>query len=214
MPKIIGIYGLAANPPTLGHTHVIKSVLDANIVDEIWVAPTYVHFHGKNMAPYDLRVKMCEDAFIKDAQFPNDIVKVMRIESAIATLESDYDGSTTSMLENLRKHQTHDYRIIIGQDNADSMNSWKNGNDLIINEKFIVLPRPRKLPVNRDAGWYEYPPHMFLETIEMLDISSTMVRERCKHAHDALRLTDEMTNYISGYAMYRILENNLYRGDK
>ena len=39
MPKIIGIYGLAANPPTLGHTHVIKSVLDANIVDEIWVVP-------------------------------------------------------------------------------------------------------------------------------------------------------------------------------
>lgn len=214
MPKIIGIYGLAANPPTLGHTHVIKSVLDANIVDEIWVVPTYVHFHGKNMVPYEIRCEMCDRAFLKDAKFPKDIVKVMRIENAIATLEPDYDGSTTSMLENLRKHQNHDYRIIIGQDNADSMHSWKNGNNLIANEKFIVLPRSRKLPVNRDAGWYEYPPHMFLETIEMLDISSTMVRERCNHAHDALKLTYEMSDCISAYVMYLILENNLYRGDK
>lgn len=210
--KRIGIYGGAFNPPTLGHTHVIKSVLEADIVDEIWVMPTFVHFHGKNMAPYDIRVEMCERSFLSEAKLPRDIVKIKKIEGAIADLEPDYDGSTTSMLENLRKHQTHDFRIIIGQDNADTMKTWKNGSELIANEKFIVLPRLQKVPANRDAGWYEYPPHMFLETIEMLDISSTMARGMCKRTDDSDFNVEQLEGVVSDWVVHLIRTNRLYKG--
>lgn len=234
MPKIIGIYGLAANPPTLGHTHVIKSVLDANIVDEIWVVPTYVHFHGKNMVPYEIRCEMCDRAFLKDAKFPKDIVKVMRIENAIATLEPDYDGSTTSMLENLRKHQNHDYRIIIGQDNADSMKTWKNGESLIQKERFIVLPRPKPINVNAldnivpitqggfrhgelnvfmsgEAPWYNRPWHTVLRDIEMLDISSTMVRSMCAREDETGINWEELESVVSDWVITSIKEYRLYK---
>lgn len=205
MNKRIGLYGLAANPPTLGHTHVLKLVLEQDIVDEIWVLPNYVHFHGKKMAPYDIRVEMCEHAFRNI-----DGVEVKKIEGAIAELVPDYDGSTISMLENLRKHQDEDYYLIIGQDNADSMMTWKNGDVLIANEKFIVSPRPEPTDgldrlnsaldrVNKGGfhnksltvfmasssgkslinKWYYHLPNILLSDIDPMDCSSTMARELC-----------------------------------
>jgi nicotinate-nucleotide adenylyltransferase len=203
--KRIGIYGLAANPPTFGHTHVLKSVMDQDIVDEIWVMPSYIHFHGKQMAPYNTRVEMCEHAF-----GGIDGIKIKTIEGAIAELVSDYDGSTLSMLENLRKHQDEDYYLIIGQDNADSMLTWKNGDVLINNEKFIIIPR---LEESNNTGlselnnaiqggfkskplcifmgkpntgkslinkWYFKSPHQLLMNITPMECSSTMVRKLFK----------------------------------
>jgi nicotinate-nucleotide adenylyltransferase len=235
MSKIIGIYGLAANPPTLGHSHVIKSVLDANIVDEIWVIPTYVHFHGKNMAPYDVRVKMCEEAFYLGDKFSEDVVKIKKIEEDFVTLNPEYDGSTISMLANLRKHQDNDYRIIIGQDNADSMTTWKNGENLINNERFIVLPRhnttkdvdglvkindainggffngEHNVFIGGEVAWYIRSRHTVLRDVEMLDISSTMARERCKRK-TGLHFFEKLNGIVSDSIFGTIVKNHLYLG--
>ena len=210
--KKIGLYGIAANPPTLGHTHVIKSVLASGVVNEIWVIPTYVHFHGKIMAPYDIRVAMCEHAFYWGAKFSEDVVKIKKIEEAIAILEPEYDGSTTSMLENLRKHQNHDYRIIIGQDNAESIRTWKNGTDLSRNEKFIILPRQQYIPVNSDVAWYKYEPNVFLSDVKLLPISSTMARDLCKREQTELLKFEKMEGILSDWIIPDIVKNQLYIG--
>jgi nicotinate-nucleotide adenylyltransferase len=217
--KRIGIYGGAFNPPTLGHTHVIKSVLEADVVDEIWVVPSFIHFHGKQMAPYDVRVKMCEHAFLKDFDcdtFTEDQVKIKKFEFAFSELVPEYDGSTSSMMENLRKHYDEDFYLIIGEDNADSMNTWKNGDELMSNEKFIIIPRPTDNDFPEVMGkpmWYKYDPHTYLDQISEVNMSSTMARSLCKRP--ALSLTplpdvDELKRIVCGYVRHDILMNKLY----
>lgn len=183
--KRIGIYGGAFNPPTLGHVHVLNSVLDKNLVDEIWVLPSYVHFHGKQMVQYEVRLEMCNRAF-------SDIngIKIKKIEAAIAELVPDYDGSTLSMLEAIRKYQDEDYYLIIGQDNADSMLTWKNGDNLIDAEKFIIVPRPSDNDFTDVMGkpmWYKYDPHIYLTDVPETNLSSTMARELCKRENTPFR---------------------------
>lgn len=188
MDKRIGIYGGAFNPPTFGHAHVVKSVLDTNLVDEIWIIPSFIHYHGKEMAPFSLRYEMCVRLFTEELNlgYDTDKVKILRVDELFSQVNPSYDGSMISMMERIRNLSDYDFRIIIGQDNADTISTWKNGSVLVEREKFITIPRPQTVPVNRDAGWYEYPPHTFLKDVKLLDMSSTKVRNLCKQPSTTL----------------------------
>lgn len=205
MDKRIGIYGGAFNPPTFGHAHVVKSVLDANIVDEIWIIPSFIHYHAKEMVSFSLRYEMCVRLFTEK-------VKILRVDELFSELNPLYDGSMMSMMERIRSLSDHDFYIIIGQDNADTINTWKNGSILVANEKFITIPRPRNIPCNRDAGWYEYPPHTFLKDVELLDISSTMVRNLCKLPliYKTEKELDLVNSLVGSLVVQIIVENDLY----
>lgn len=222
MAKKIGIYGGAFNPPTLGHAHVVKSVFDANIVDEIWIIPSFIHYHAKEMAPFSLRYEMCVRLFTEelDLGYDTDKVKILRIEELFSELNPSYDGSMISFMERIRNLSAHDFYIIIGQDNADTITTWKNGSLLVKNEKFITIPRPGNIPANRDAGWYEYPPHVFLKDVKLVNISSTMVRNLCKASDNVVTelltselLSESMTGslvaqLISEYTLYKEVKND------
>lgn len=167
----IAIFGLASNPPTLGHAHVVKSILALNKFDEVWVLPVYKHFHGKEMIAFEHRVEMARLAF---KNMPK--VKVFPYEMDFA-LKHDYDGSTINLLKHLRELESNDYYIVIGQDNADTIETWNHGSELKENEKFIVLPRPNCYLVEE---WYHLSPNVFLSSLKSLDISSTMARDLLK----------------------------------
>lgn len=220
MDKRIGIYGGAFNPPTFGHAHVVKSVLDVNLVDEIWIIPSFIHYHGKEMTPFSLRYEMCVRLFTEELNlgYDTDKVKVLRIDELFSDVNPSYDGSMISMMERIRNISIHDFYIIIGQDNADTISTWKNGSVLVEREKFITIPRPQAVPVNRDAGWYEYPPHTFLKDVKLLDMSSTMVRNLCNQtsttlSEDVFRLmdTEVLLDCMCGSLVGQMIrENNLY----
>lgn len=208
MSKKIAIYGGAFDPPTLGHTHVITKVLETGLVDEVWVLPAYKHFHEKKMTRFDQRLRMCEDAFLHDSRsitYDTHMVKVKDYERSFTNLNDDYDGSTSSMLNNLRMHRSEDFFIVIGQDNAHGMSKWKNGNQLIANERFIVLPRPtNEFPAvhfieNADVdNWYSRGGNHYLKNAELLNVSSTMARELCKR-HPLSILQHAPLEYILCY---------------
>jgi len=206
----IGIYGGAFNPPTKGHQHVIEAVLSLNVVDEIWVVPSFRHYHGKDMESYQHRMVMCSRAFMH-----LHTVLDMGIDGALNELVNDYDGSMISMLDGMRKHDNDaEYHLIIGQDNADTIHTWKNGTDLINNEKFIIVPRPNSSDLLGE--WYKYEPHTFITDIKQIECSSTMVRDLCKRkSHNKISIpseTDKLRNIITESTLDFIVEHNLYKG--
>lgn len=205
MSRRIGIYGGAFNPPTFAHKHVVDAVLNVNIVDEIWIVPSYVHFHGKEMVSYDIRIEMCKRTF-----YDIDRVEVKRIEGSIAELVPEYDGSTYSMLENLRKYQYEDYYLIIGQDNADSIYTWKNAGDLTHDEKFIIIPRQSDndfIDVMGKPMWYNYHPHKYLDNVPQSNLSSTMARDLCNRSNGL----HQLRNVVCEDVIQLIIRNDLYK---
>ena len=197
----IAIFGLASNPPTLGHVHVVKSILALNKFDEVWVLPVYKHFHGKEMISFDHRFEMARVTF---KSMPK--VKVVPYEMDFA-LNGEYDGSTINLVKNLRELESNDYYIVIGQDNADTIETWNHGNELKENEKFIVLPRQNCYLTEE---WYHLSPHVFLSSLKSLDISSTMARDLLKeygingHVVTLNKLLDhDVIEYITCKKLYR-----------
>lgn len=170
--KRIGIYGGAFNPPTIGHKSVIKHVLESGIVDEVWINPTYLHFHGKKMVPYFDRCMMCE-LMICDM---NNKVSVLELDRIIASNFPTFNGSTIEFMKYLRilfADFDNEYSIIIGQDNAETMNTWNKGDELIKNEKFIIIPRDNYILSDQ---WYMNAPHHFCARCSVLKVSSTEAR--------------------------------------
>jgi nicotinate-nucleotide adenylyltransferase len=171
----VGIYGGAFNPVHIGHKHVVNHILKENIVDEVWIVPSYRHFHGKQMVSHPSRCMMCELMFAD-----MDYVRVFDIEFAFSHVYPDYDGSTIEFMKHLRKSvdkDPRDFYIIIGQDNAVSMSTWNRSDELISSEKFIIIPRDYVSPQGLSGNeWYLQQPHKLLSNVPIVKASSTEVR--------------------------------------
>ena len=48
---------------------------DANLVDEIWIILSFIHYHGKEMAPFSLRYEMCVRLFTEELNLGYDTDK-------------------------------------------------------------------------------------------------------------------------------------------
>jgi nicotinate (nicotinamide) nucleotide adenylyltransferase len=173
--KRVGIYGGAFNPVHVGHKHVVNYILKENIVDEVWIVPSYRHFHGKQMASHSDRCMMCELMF---ADMDN--VRLLDIDSAFSYVYPEYDGSTIEFMKHLRKavdKDPQDFYIIIGQDNAEHMDTWNRGGELIQNEKFITVPRKYEAESEPKSNeWYLNEPHKYLMRVPCFNASSSEVR--------------------------------------
>ena len=173
--KRVGIYGGAFNPVHVGHKHVVNYILKENIVDEVWIVPSYRHFHGKQMASHSDRCMMCELMFAD-----MDKVRLLDIDSVFSYIYPEYDGSTIEFMKHLRKavdKDPQDFYIIIGQDNAEHMDTWNRGGELIQNEKFITVPRKYESESELKGNeWYLNEPHKYLMRVPCFNASSSEVR--------------------------------------
>lgn len=174
--KLIGIYGGAYNPPHIGHKHVVNYILVNDLVDEIWIVPSYIHFHGKHMESYADRCMMCQLMF---AEFDERVI-VKELEREVVESDPTYNGSTIEFMKHLRKSadkDPQDFYIIIGQDNAEHMDTWNRGGELIQNEKFITVPRKYEAESEPKSNeWYLNEPHKYLMRVPCFNASSSEVR--------------------------------------
>jgi hypothetical protein len=58
--RSVALLGGSFNPPHVGHLLLAQYVLATAPVDELWLLPTFRHAFGKDLAPYDDRLAMCE----------------------------------------------------------------------------------------------------------------------------------------------------------
>jgi nicotinate-nucleotide adenylyltransferase len=204
--KRIGIYGGAFNPPTIGHKHVVTSVLESGMVDEVWINPSYLHFHGKKMVSYAHRCMMCE-LMICDM---TDNVSVMLLDRVIATNFPTFNGSTIEFMQYLRKLFTdfnHEYSIIIGQDNAETISTWNKGEELVNSERFIIIPRDDYQLTDQ---WYMKEPHHLLRNLHPFKVSSTEVREEIARIPEN-DVSDTLKHFLGHDVLAYVLNKNLYK---
>src|SRR5258706_10381140 len=95
----IAIFGGSFNPPHVAHQLVALYVLETQPIDELWIVPTYAHPFGKDLAPYDDRIAMCELAVA--ALGPR--AKVSRAEQELVVRPGFVASRTLDLIEYLRE---------------------------------------------------------------------------------------------------------------
>lgn len=187
--KKIGLFGGSFNPIHNSHIKVVEEVLHKKLVDEIWIIPCYSHNFGKDLVPYEDRVKMVEFAVGRSCN-----VKVCDIEKKLEGVNKTYD----TVIE-LKKRFKHDFFWICGSDCVIDFSKWYRAKDLAKEIEFIVYDRKgfkisenNLMRINKVLN--NYPDN----------VSSSEIRGRIKNSEDVSKLLPkEVLKHIVKMEMYK-----------
>lgn len=186
----VAIFGGAHNPITKGHIRLANYIIESKIVDLVFVMPCYKSLYNKELVEGFHRLEMIK----LTEKNPRVVAFDWEIKNKIE------NKGTYEIMKMLERHFLSDLYFVIGMDNSQKVRKWLNG-DKILNElKFIVVPRSNLEVTDK---WFLEPPHIYLENYLPDTISSTTAKELLKDKKDVSNYLDEkVANYIANNNLY------------
>ena len=166
--KKTGIYSGSFNPIHFGHIRLANYLIKSKLVDDVLIIPSPQNPLKKqeDLADDNLRLQMAEIAFEK---YPK--INVSDVEFHLP--KPSYTVDTLNFLQ--KKYPQNHFFLLIGADNADVFDKWKNYSEIL--EKFNVLCYPRE---NFPKKSEKFPQIQFINA-PLINISSTEIRNRLKN---------------------------------
>ncbi|HTN51843.1 MAG TPA: nicotinate (nicotinamide) nucleotide adenylyltransferase [Anaeromyxobacter sp.] len=180
----VALLGGSFNPPHVAHAMAAWWTLATQGVREVWLLPAYRHPFGKELAPFEDRVRMCELAVAA--------IRGAHVCTAEAELAADpLVGKTARTLEHLAgKHPDLRFALVIGADILGEVDKWWRWERVRELARIIVVGREGHPPV---AGAPSLPA-----------ISSTEIRARLARGEDVAGLVPEKVRaYLAERKLYR-----------
>ncbi len=178
----IAILGGSFDPIHLGHMAMAHHVLRHHLVQEVWFMVTgSTPLKDRRLTPFDMRVKMVEAAIHHERHMK------------VCTLEGEREG-TSYTVDTIRecklRFPQHDFVWLIGNDQAQQLNRWKNIDEVSKAIVFYVFPR------NEETITCAYPYQAM--TMKLWDISSTDIR----HGHSLWMVPKQVRKLMAKHYLY------------
>lgn len=186
----VGIFGGMFDPPHLGHLIIAQHVRDEFGLKQIIFVPAGNPPHKIGVTPFNHRLCMTKLAVAKNKNF-----LVSAVEKRIRGITY-----TVDVIRQLKQQYHNSFYLIIGADQWQVINTWKNWSGIIRESRVIIVPR-------RGHRRSEKPnprQRIFLSDAPVVDISSTAIR-RLVVANRSIRyLTpDSVVEYIRRHRLRR-----------
>lgn len=179
----IGLLGGSFNPPHLAHLMIAVAVYATEELDHLWVIPTASHAFGKDLAPFDDRVRMCHLAFRHLAGG----AAVLDLENRLP--RPSYTVNLLRVLHALRPGIKPVW--IAGSDILKDLPRWKEPEEVQRLARMVVVPRKG----------YEEGAKL---GIDLPLLSSTDIRTMLHEKKDVSGLIDrEVLQFIERRFLYR-----------
>lgn len=189
----IGILGGTFNPIHIGHIIIANYVLHEFNLDMIHFIPAYQTTYKKSDNNTMHRKKMIKSAITNNDNFLlNDIeLKNKELSYTYNTIKTLYNG----------KDQ---YFIILGNEWFPGFNKWYNYKSIFKYAKLIIVKRLDK-KTNVPEFLAGYKTKIFFSNNPVIDISSSMIRDRIKKGRDIRYLVPgKVDEYIKKNGLYNL----------
>jgi nicotinate-nucleotide adenylyltransferase len=202
----VAILGGAFNPISKGHIQLAQFVLNTSSeFDEVWLMPANKHIYNKNMVDAQHRLEMCKLAAKVDGR-----IKVFDYE-----IVNQLAGETYYLFKRLKQEEElnkkYNFSLIIGLDNANTFDKWVNYTEVERMVRFVVVPRKGYVR-DEKVNWYLEKPHIFLKgESDIIEVSSTLIREKMKNFYNGNDNLIELLPYINNDVLKYIIDNKLYK---
>jgi nicotinate-nucleotide adenylyltransferase len=192
----IGLYFGSFNPIHNGHLQVAQQTLLQRHLDEVWlvVSPQNPFKENSDLAHEEHRLQMATLACEGEKH-----VQVCNIEFGLP--RPSYTVDTIRAL--IKKHPEHTFHLIIGEDNLEAFERWKEFEALLTLVELVVYPRNNAKPTT------PYSLEALKERVhflhgELIDISATDIRNKARHNKSIEGLTPpNVIEYICANGIYR-----------
>ena len=189
------LYFGSFNPVHNGHIALAQAVAERNPQTEIWfVLSAQNPFKEQNaLWPEALRAHLLEKSL---AAFPS--FSLCRAELELP--RPSYTINTLRYLQEKHPHTT--FSILMGEDNLAGLHKWKDYAQVLALCRVWVYPRTQNKAPQSPTTRYEalrlFPKRIsMLEDLPLLDISSSLVREKIKKKEDVSTLVPWQTEWLS-----------------
>ena len=177
-----GIFGGSFNPIHQGHISLARQLREKAGLDEVWlmVSPQNPLKASADLLDDEMRMQMVR----------------LAVEGEEGIIACDYEmhlpkpSYTWNTLQALSQdYPDREFVLMIGGDNWDLFDKWYHADDIRENYQIIVYPRR-----GFKGG---------IEGLDLLDISSTEIRQRIKDGESISQLVPEaVAEYITKHKLY------------
>lgn len=189
--RSIGIYGGTFNPLHNGHISLAKAFLEQAGLDEVWfvVSPQNPFKVNDTILDDNIRLEMVREA--------------LHGESRLKVSDVEFHLPKPSFMYRTLRHLTAEhpdctFTLLIGGDNWEAFDRWKNADEIIKNYHIAVYPRRGD---NIDAA--TLPSTVMLLDTPLIDISSTEIRRRVHDGQPFHNLVPkEIAAFIEKHHLY------------
>lgn len=192
----IGIFGGSFNPPHNMHLNIVETLINEKYLDKVIIVPTGLHYSYKsNLISNEHRYNMLK------------LLTKHNKKIEISTYEfQDTEIHTYDTLEYYKDNYKKDtIYFICGLDNLSYIDKWYKGNELLKNNKFLVVGRNTNNQEEILNNLKEYKDNITITNITLNNISSSEIRKNINKKNFIIE------KYISNEVYNYIRENNLYK---
>ncbi len=143
----VGIYGGSFNPIHFGHTGLAKWVLEHTDLDEVWlmVSPNNPLKDKSILADEQERLEKAREAIGDGILAIGDEAKGKRVVVSDFEFHLPRPTYTANTLRALaREYPEHEFTLIIGEDNLQIFDQWREYQYILDNYRVFVYPRRDK----------------------------------------------------------------------
>lgn len=192
MPRSVGLLGGMFDPVHLGHVTIAQAYLSSEIINELWIIPSFSPPHKRHtdVTDYKHRVAMLRLAF-------KDIPRISISEIERTLPRPNY---TIQTLEELRRqHPDTTFYWCIGSDNLNSLNTWFNYDHILEGWMLLVAARP-DFDTKQVSDTIKNR-CIFVEN-QPLNVSSTAVRFTLSKTGISADIQTSVLTYIRDHNLY------------
>jgi nicotinate-nucleotide adenylyltransferase len=188
----IGLFFGSFNPPHIGHMAIANYLVEFAGLNQLWfvVSPQNpLKEQSSLLKEYD-RLELVRQAVEGDLRF-----RVSDVEFRMP--KPSYTINTLTYLKD--KFPDHTFTLIIGSDNLENFQQWKDYGTILGNYRIIVYPRP-------GFSGESVPGHNNIRLIEapQMEISSTFIRDSIRAGKDVRYfVTAPVWEYMDKMNYYR-----------
>lgn len=189
----IGIFSGSFNPIHIGHLILANYIVEFTEIEEVWflVSPQNPLKSENELSDEHIRLEMTELA----------LAKYTKLKASDFEFSMPIPSYTVNTLDALRnEYPGHNFTLIIGADNWNVFESWREYDKILENYKIRVYPR---------LGHRITIPTKLRDKVEALDspiieISSTFIRDSIAEGKDVRAfLPDDIYDYIMNKGLYK-----------
>ena len=190
----VGLYFGTFNPIHAGHLIIANHMAEFTAMDQIWMVVTPHNPHKKKSTLLDDHHRL-QMVFLATEDYTS--LRPSDIEFKLP--QPNYTVNTLAHLQ--EKFPTHEFSLIMGEDNLNSLHKWKNYEVILQHHDIYVYPR-----INGEIADKDLISHARIHRIDapVIEISSTFIRNSIKEGMNVRPLLPQKVwEYIDHNLFYR-----------
>ncbi len=190
----IGLYFGTFNPIHIGHLIIANHLAENSDLDQIWMVVTPHNPHKKKNTLLDDYHRL-EMVHLATEDYP----KIQPSDIEFKLPQPNYTVNTLAHLQ--EKFPKHEFSLIMGEDNLNSLHKWKNYEVILQNHSIIVYPRLHSGEI--DSQFINHPKIHKIDA-PIIELSSTFIRESIKNDKNVVpMLPNKVWEYVEHNLFYK-----------